>query len=1299
MARKALVVALVAVSACGGIPSADPPAGSEAKPAAPPAQAALISDEGHPPGKTGFFWLPPLVPAAPAVVGSFARNVGPEIHVSLQTAPGSFTPVAALGGAQVTMLTACGGQPVNTCPRYQATWSAAGATAGSIYRLSTLVGRSGAATVLGTLDVQVVASAAEAASVDRAQYAPLVAGSSLPIAVRIDRPAVDQDGDNVFDWNDNCPTVANGSQADSVGNGIGDACRCLTVVCTALDVCHAVGVCNKTTGLCSNPNAPGGTSCDDGNPCTRTDVCQSGTCRGTNPLPCTALDNCHVAGTCNPATGQCSNPAKAEGANCNDGDSCTKTDTCRAGVCTGANPVVCKASDRCHVPGTCDPATGACSNPPKVCAPSDQCHDPGVCSLATGACSNPPKENGAACDDGNLCTTTDACIAGVCFSGSPVVCGVCQNACDPSTGQCPSRPEGTSCADGNACNGEEQCRGGACRAATPWAAEGNLVTARRYHTATLLQDGTVLVVGGIAGVTDILNGAEIYDPTMRTSRGVSPMGTRRLRHTATLLPDGRVLVAGGSNGDSGTTSYLDSVEIYNPLTNAWAPAPPMPRERMDHTATLLPDAGVLVAGGISGKPMRDISRYDIALGQWTQMQPMASERFRHTATLFEDGVVFLGGSRAPHQWELWTDHSLPLSIPALTSRVEGHTSTRLSGGSVLTAGGIDKSMIGALQEAELLVPGSHAPRAVGPMLAARWGHTASLMPDGRVLIAGGTGFQSVYLPSAEIYDPATERFRHAGDLAQPRVAHAAIALPDGRVLVMGGFGSNGQDLASVETLAGGLPLDCDDGNPCTAETCEPAAGCGHAPVADSTSCTVPANGADGLCMAGVCLQASCDDGDPCTTDSWEPAFGACRYIPADYNIGFPDADFDGYGTGDTQVRSCDPGVPQVSPVSGDCNDADPSVNPGAQDPCNGADLNCNGRWDITFPGTCSSLQQALAVAVSARVTNGLIRVQPGQYWGPFVFGGASVELRGTGGAAATVLTNPTSVESAVVLLRDGEGPSTVIDGFTITGGLGHSASADWVEGGGIYVNAASPTLRNLVVRDNRANRMGAGFGGGIQLRSSAARLSNVLVADNVASYYGGGLSLYQAHGAVLENVRVVQNRASYGGGLAAYASSPVRITNGIFSKNDGAAGGAIMVQYGSMEVINASLVDNVANGGAGLYLLGTNVQLLNVTMSGGVFRHEGGAIMLVDGSAPIVSFSNFFGNAAPEFVGMGSPVGTAGNIAVDPTFVQKSASDATTWNLRLAPGSPLIDAGDPALADPDGSRSDIGAFGGPGAPP
>jgi hypothetical protein len=146
-----------------------------------------------------------------------------------------------------------------------------------------------------------------------------------------------------------------------------ETCMCVRVGCRsaadcppAPDQCH-IGVC--LAGICNVQAAPNGTPCDDGNACTQTDFCIDGVCVGSNPVVCTASDQCHVAGTCDPSTGLCSNPAAANGTACNDGNACTQTDTCQAGVCVGSNPVIC-GSFPCFSPGVCDPDTGMCNYVP-----------------------------------------------------------------------------------------------------------------------------------------------------------------------------------------------------------------------------------------------------------------------------------------------------------------------------------------------------------------------------------------------------------------------------------------------------------------------------------------------------------------------------------------------------------------------------------------------------------------------------------------------------------------------------------------------------------------------------------------------------------------------------------------------------------------------------------------------------------------------------------------------------------------------------------------------------------------------
>src|SRR5262249_23847735 len=143
--------------------------------------------------------------------------------------------------------------------------------------------------------------------------------------------------------------------------------------CAASDQCHRAGTCDPETGACTNPALEDGFPCNDGDACTHTDTCQAGACVGGSPVVCTATDQCHDAGTCDPATGICSNPARRDGATCNDGDACTKVDRCAAGLCVGSDPVVCATPDQCHAEGTCNPTTGVCSNPTRP--DGTQCND------------------------------------------------------------------------------------------------------------------------------------------------------------------------------------------------------------------------------------------------------------------------------------------------------------------------------------------------------------------------------------------------------------------------------------------------------------------------------------------------------------------------------------------------------------------------------------------------------------------------------------------------------------------------------------------------------------------------------------------------------------------------------------------------------------------------------------------------------------------------------------------------------------------------------------------------------------
>ena len=382
------------------------------------------------------------------------------------------------------------------------------------YRIRVLVGN----VQLGYADVDVVANGGGLRNVDTSQYVALVGGSTLPIKFRMNRcsPVVCQslDACHVAGTCDpNTGVCSNPSAPDGSACNDGNACTrtdscrggvCVggnPVVCIASDQCHDVGICDPTTGVCSNPNKSDGTGCNDGDACTQIDTCQSGHCEGDDPVVCTALDQCHVPGLCNPLDGACSNPIQLDGMACDDANACTRSDSCQQGVCTGSSPVICSALDQCHLAGSCDPASGICSNPskpdgascddgdactrtdtcnagtcaganPVVCPAPDQCHTAGSCDSATGLCSNPAKANGTPCNDGNACTRTDACQAGACIGTNLVICSALDQChqtgiCDPNTGVCsnPPQPDGTACDDGIACTQNDVCRAGVCAGA------------------------------------------------------------------------------------------------------------------------------------------------------------------------------------------------------------------------------------------------------------------------------------------------------------------------------------------------------------------------------------------------------------------------------------------------------------------------------------------------------------------------------------------------------------------------------------------------------------------------------------------------------------------------------------------------------------------------------------------------------------------------------------------------------------------------------------------------------------------
>ncbi len=265
--------------------------------------------------------------------------------------------------------------------------------------------------------------------------------------------------------------------------------------CVAIDDCHLAGVCDSNAQACTNPVAPAGTGCDDGNACTQTDVCDGqGACVGLDPVVCTVIDQCHLAGICDPGTGACSNPNAPDGTSCNDDNACTVGDVCVGGTCVEGTPVDCSTDNPCLI-GGCNPTSGcyteakaagaACDADDNACTVGDACDGDGVCvpgqvrtcgpclrcNSADGTCEPNPDQDGADClGDGNRCFGGFQCnAAGACVGVEPVICAAidqCHVAgeCDRMTGECsnPDAADGTSCDDENACTRVDTCQSGVC---------------------------------------------------------------------------------------------------------------------------------------------------------------------------------------------------------------------------------------------------------------------------------------------------------------------------------------------------------------------------------------------------------------------------------------------------------------------------------------------------------------------------------------------------------------------------------------------------------------------------------------------------------------------------------------------------------------------------------------------------------------------------------------------------------------------------------------------------------------------
>jgi WD40 repeat protein len=285
----------------------------------------------------------------------------------------------------------------------------------------------------------------------------------------------------------------------------------------------------------------------------------------------------------------------------------------------------------------------------------------------------------------------------------------------------------------------------------------------------------------------------------------------RSQHAAILLPDGEVLVAGGI----GTSfSPITGAEVYDPDFEVWIRINPMISSRYGHTATLLPNGNVLVIGGLNaqssfaGAEIFNCPTGDALSGTWTATSSPAVGRISHAATGLSNGrVLLLGG------WSGLVDSNnvaLPTNrvevydwaVAAVGAHAAGHTprenhqATLLPDGRVLVAGGQQGDPV--IASVELCDPVTGAWTATNSLNSARVNFTLTLLPDGRVLATGGAGADGASTNSAELFDPSSGTWTFTGSMNSKRSQHAATLLANGQVLVVGGIDSSGTAGAGAE---------------------------------------------------------------------------------------------------------------------------------------------------------------------------------------------------------------------------------------------------------------------------------------------------------------------------------------------------------------------------------------------------------------------------------------------------------------------------------------------------------------------
>ncbi len=379
----------------------------------------------------------------------------------------------------------------------------------------------------------------------------------------------------------------------------------------------------------------------------------------------------------------------------------------------------------------------------------------------------------------------------------------------------------------------------------PWTATSGMLVTRWEHTATVLGDGRVLVVGQQPDPFDPTMASEIYDPTTGTFAATGVTNVERRQHTATLLADGRVLIVGGAQGEP-----TPACEIYNPKTGAFTVTGSLKTRRYDHSAVRLADGRVLAVAGYGGFQLWELASTEVfnpAAGTWSPGPSLAQARTSASGTELADGRFLVAGGKttaALASVEVFdpTTSTWKSAAPLGRSRW-GHAATRLSDGRVLVSGGNDVSTsIGEVYDPS---QGTWSPVQAGTK---RIWHRLIPLSDGAAMAIGGYQGTTELAPT-DYFSPTKNTWLVAANLVEGRAHATATLLSDtggtARILVTGGVQSKTAEVFQAKLR--GSP--CTGATACASNVCRDGFCCDDSCPAPCRACaaSLKGGGADGVC--------------------------------------------------------------------------------------------------------------------------------------------------------------------------------------------------------------------------------------------------------------------------------------------------------------------------------------------------------------------------------------------------------------------------------------------------------------------